>query len=35
MSRIISVIITVVALIGMAALAFMSVQIMKPEAEQA
>lgn len=35
MSRIISVIITVVALVGMAALAFMSVQIMKPEPEQA
>jgi RND family efflux transporter MFP subunit len=35
MSRIISVIITVVALVGLAALAFMSVQIMKPEAEQA
>lgn len=35
MSRIISVIITVAVLVGMAVLAFMSVQFMKPEPEQA
>lgn len=35
MSRIISVIITIIALAGMAALAFMTVQILKPEPEQA
>ena len=35
MSRIISVIITIVALAGMSALAFMTVQVLKPEPEQA
>ena len=35
MSRIISVIITVAALVGMAVLAFVTIQIVKPEPEQA